>query len=128
MTDTLAAFGFEMEVTSWLGFRSDDDGWEHYAYEVRLSRHGRSMTIPYRMGVGLVDDDGAPREPSLLGVMHSLASDSRIVEYDEFDDIVGDMPYSKARKLHDQLTAQVTQFRRLAGKDYQTIIDHEWDA
>lgn len=126
-TGPLAAFGFTMDVTSWLGFQRDDDGWEHYGYEVRLTRHGQSMTVPFRMGTGLVDEDLAPREPSLSDVLQSLSFDAQIVTNDELDDVLGDMPFSKARKIAEAMEAQTSRLRRLLGRDFETFINHDWE-
>lgn len=50
-------------------------GWEHDAWDVRLSRNGRIAAFPYRTGLGH-RKDGEPTTPHIAGVLDSLLSDA----------------------------------------------------
>lgn len=60
------------------GLTHDDEGWEHYRYTVRIAYGdtGRTVTTPYRMGVG--NDERPPRADE---VFDSLVSDATCAEY-----------------------------------------------
>jgi hypothetical protein len=112
-------FGFKLDC-EYEGIDYDGE-WEHHRYTVRLIRDTGSMTVPYRMG--MAHDD----EPTIHDVLQSLQSDARIVIYDDFDDVFGDMPFSKARKLADQCEKQTERLRRILGDDWETFMNHDFD-
>src|SRR5258708_3606941 len=59
----------ELEIIEWHGMRTDADGWQHYAYDLRLSCGDESMRIPWRAGV-------AAGEPTAADVLECVLSDA----------------------------------------------------
>jgi hypothetical protein len=97
----------------------NDDGWDHDRWNLTLHRGRRTMTLAYKMGMAL------GREPELAEVLHSLQSDARIDEWDEYDDVLGSMPFSKARLVADEIKRQADRLRTFLGDDYDAFINHE---
>lgn len=133
-----------------------DQPWPHNLWHVTLTRGDQQMTTEFCMGLGLVnppvrksrqgyqpgpgwkpwgngrgyrsDELPTPQEPQLVEVLHSLASDARLAgDPDEADDVLGDMPYSKARLIVANCERVAADLRRLLGRDYHNFINQEWD-
>jgi hypothetical protein len=90
----------------------DDDGWEHYAYELRLSymdQAGDTHTLdtPWRAGMGHESGD-----VDLADVLYSLVSDSYFAGYD-FEDFASELGYdTDSRKAFAQWEAVQDECRR----------------
>lgn len=46
---------FKVRVAENTGPATDEDGWEHYAYELEVTFRRRKMTMPWRHGLGVTD-------------------------------------------------------------------------
>lgn len=122
MTDKPDTFGIKAKIKD-LGTAVDDNGWKHYAYEVELTcPFGLSMRTPYRCGMAW------DRKPKLDEILYSLQRDCQIVEFDEFDDVFGDMPYSKARELEGVLRRQHRDVQTLLGTRFHAFLEQEYDS
>lgn len=89
---------------------SDEDGWEHHAYKVRLHRAGRQMTTTWMQGLGITDD------PNPRDVLESLFLDA--AGYDNargFEDWANDYGYDSDSRKAEALYRRVGQnAKRLA--------------
>lgn len=65
----------------------DGEGWEHNAYNVKLTHKGRSIEQAYKMGVGLTG------HPQAGDVLESLALDSRIGNAGSFEGFCAELGY-----------------------------------
>lgn len=115
-------FGITLDATP-EGVRVND-GWQHNRWTVTLTRGGpftphRVMRVIYRMGMAL------DRAPELGEVLESLQSDARIVIDNAFDEVFGDAPYSVARKMADEMTAQTKSLRNLLADDFDAFMATE---
>lgn len=133
------------------GFNSEP--WKHNLWHITLLRNDQQMTTEFRMGLGLInppkrksmygyrqpgwvpygkgyrsDELPTPQEPKLIEVLYSVASDARLADdpYDQ-DDLLGDLPYSKARLVVAACETIAADLRRLLGRHYDEFINQEWD-
>jgi hypothetical protein len=101
------------------GTRRDEDGWEHYAYTVRLNRGDESMRVPWRQGLGLTDP------PTAADVLESLLSDAAGAGGD-FDDWCADYGYDtdsrKAYATWEAVKAHTAELADLLGEDFETAV------
>lgn len=72
-------YGVDFEWTA-DGTQTDESGWEHHAYTLTLRRDDKTVTSPYKTGMG-VKDDPTP------GALHVVAMDAQYGALD-FDDYV----------------------------------------
>ena len=80
------------------------------------------MTVPYKMGTG-----HNQAEPTLELILQSLQCDARIHEFDEYDDVLGDIPYTTARKMADAIERQTNRLRDLLADDYDNFLNEDYD-
>lgn len=69
-----ANHGITVEIVSGPDTARDEDGWEHYAYVLRLTNAdlGTTMTLPWRQGLAVTTDpDESPEE-----ILNVLITDS----------------------------------------------------
>jgi hypothetical protein len=116
----METFGITMTAeaagpANWQGI--DSNKWD-----VELRRgDGFVMRLPFYRGVGI------PGEPTLTDVLDCLQSESSILINEELDDVLGDMPYSKARAMADAIERQTNDLRRLLGDDFDAFLGEEYD-
>ncbi len=110
-----------IEITDGPHATRDDDGWEHYAYKLRLNYDGRTMDTPWKQGTGITSD------PDASSVIDALASDS--ASYDNarsFEEWAGEYGYDddsrKAYALYQQVGEQRDDLAALLGDDYDAIV------
>lgn len=118
-------FGITLDAT-YEGIDVSDDGWQHNRWTVTLTRGGpftphRTMSLVYRTGMAI---EGPPE---LSDVLESVQSDARTIEWGELDDVLDDMPYSKARKIADAMERQTRQLRRFFGDDFDAFMSTDLD-
>lgn len=120
MPDT---FNIEMTATFVGKFIDPDDRWEHNLWDVFLTRDGHgSMSLKWRRGTGLTG------EPSLIEVLDGVRRDAQIVEFDEFDEVLAEVPFSQARKIVEATTEQTDALRGLLGDDWEAFLETEYAA
>ena len=119
-------FGIEMTAT-YVGERIDpDDRWEHHLWDVFLTREDgtggiRSMSVPFRRGMGLVG------EPTLAEVLNTIQSSARIDEYDDYDEILAEVPFSRARAMFDAIKDEADRTRTLMEDVWEDFLEQEYD-
>lgn len=88
----------------------DADGWEHYAYKVRLHFDGRTLDSPWRQGTGITED------PSAEEVLDSMLMDAGGFDNsDGFEEWAGEYGYdTDSRKAESTYRITGDQTRRLA--------------
>lgn len=109
-----------VEIVDGPDCQRDADGWEHYAYTLRLHYRGRSMLTPWRQGLGITED------PSADDVLESLALDASGLDgADGFEDWAAeygcDPDSRKAERIYRQVEQLAAELRRLLGDDFETI-------
>lgn len=120
MLDQLAPV--RLEIVEGADLTRDDEGWEHYAYTVRLTRGDHSMTVPWRQGIGLTDD------PDAATVLESLLMDASGVEnaagdFEQWASEYGfDTDSRKAEAIFRQATEQTEQLRELLGEEFDAAV------
>lgn len=96
----------------------DADGWEHYAYTVRLRRGTRTLTTPWAQGLGLT------QRPTAEDVLASLMLDASGYDNAEgsFEEWASEYGYSedsrKAEALYRQVGTLTRKLKRFLGEDY----------
>jgi hypothetical protein len=103
------------------GIQRDKDGWDHFAYTVRLNRGDESIRVPWRQGLALTDS------PTAADVLESLLSDAAGVENAEsFEDWASEYGYDsdsrRAFATWEACKAQTDQLRDLLGEDYDSAV------
>lgn len=142
MTDTDTtpnAFGIGI-VPAYIGERRDRNGWLHNLWHITLAKGDRTITTEYRMGTALVDppkrkssyprrsdEFPTPSTPTVIEVLHSLQLDAQVDEFDEYDDILGELRYSEARDMAAAIKQSADKVRYLLGADYQAFLETEYD-
>lgn len=127
-------------TTVLLGLRTDENGWQHNAWNVTLSYEGQKLDVTYRMGVGLVDTNPrapkppanrkslsysdwlarwqTPSKPTLETVLHSLVLDAEAhdMSFNAWCDNFGyDQDSMKAFALYQTCCKQYDLLLNLAG-------------
>lgn len=100
----------------------DDDGWEHDAYRVQLTRKGQTIRVPFRKGTG---HNGNP--PQVEEVLEALVSDASGVEnalsFEEWADEYGyDTDSRKAETTYRAVVRQTEKLRLLLGDEYEAFL------
>lgn len=112
--------------TRYLGERTDDQDvdrpWRHDAWSVKLTRKGRTLTTPYKMGTGHMGN-----APDVETVLDSLCSDaSSVVNADSFEDWAADFGYDadsrRAEKLYQECVKQTDKLRAFLGDDFDAYV------
>jgi hypothetical protein len=124
MTDT-----FDIKMTATFVGERTENGWEHNRWDVLLERNGETMSVPYKMGLGLTTKGRwiKPRPPELTEVLSSLTMDARCDLWDEYDELFGGEPYSKVREIEAACKRTVLDLRRLLGRDFDRFIETQWE-
>ena len=98
-------YGITLTITDGPHDTTDEDGWEHWAYEVALTYsapgHDTALKAPrcwsdiaWRQGTGITDDPGAAT------VLDSLRLDARLGQ-ESFEDFCGELGYdTDSRKAY----------------------------
>jgi hypothetical protein len=99
----------------------DDDGWTHYAFRLRLKYDGRTMTVPWRQGIGIQTN------PTAEDVMESLLSDAAGFDNARsFEDWAAEYGYDtdsrKAEKIYRSVETQTIKLARFLGNEYQSAV------
>lgn len=96
---------------------ADEEGWEHFAYELRLHYDGRTMDTPWKQGVGITD---APNAQDVAEAMFSDAS--TVTNCETFEEWAGDLGYDadsrKAEAIYKAVQDQTEKLRELLGDDF----------
>lgn len=100
----------------------DDDGWHHDAWKVTLTRKGKTLATPYRMGTG-----HGGEAPTRETVLDSLCSDaSSVVNALDFEDWASDFGYDsdsrKAEKVYRECVKQTEKLRKFLGDDFDAYV------
>lgn len=110
--------GITVEMVSGPDCTRDEDGWDHYAYELVLHNFskGTKMKVPWRQGVGITEDPDTHPE-NVLGV---LVNDGWSYEQAEsFEDWAGDygmdLEDGKAARTWRAVRAQTRDFINFLG-------------
>jgi hypothetical protein len=111
------------------GLQTDDDGWAHNRYTVRLKHAGRTLTTSYRTGTGLPLLTNSSAD--VAQVLDALRSDAQCyADARDFADFCADFGYdtdTDSRKAHAIYRACGNTGRRLErvlGADlYLTLLD-----
>ena len=134
-TETVAQFiarlGITCDIVSDRGLQVED-GWEHHAYVLRLSYEGRTMDLPWRQGLGIVDS-ALDRVDSVLDAMLSDARSLYVfadeTEEEGFERWAGDYGYDTdsraAWNTHRAVVAQTDELRVFLGEHYGAALDTE---
>lgn len=120
-----------LEVIEAHGVRRDDDGWEHYSYDVRLTRGDESMRSPWKAGLAL-------DEPTAVDVLESLILDAQgfynvargSVTPEAFEDWAHEYGYDsdsrKAYALFLQVATLTDNLHELLGsEDFETAMQED---
>src|SRR5262249_20748491 len=104
-----------------------DHALNHNAYKVRLRYQGRSMTVPWKQGLGITDD------PDVERVMESLLSDAATVEnarsVEDWGEELGyDTDSRKAEKIFRAVESQTNRLSNLLGDEYMARVFPEESA
>ena len=111
-----------LEIVEFHGIQSDDEGWEHNSYSVRLTRGDESLNTPWRQGLGIKDS------PTASDVLSSLIMDAvGFANARNFEDWASEYGYdTDSRKafatfeLIDNLTDQLRDL--LGEEDFELAI------
>lgn len=90
--------------------------WKGTAWRVTLRCEGREMVAPFYMGEALTGP------PTAAEVLECLAADASYVENDELDELVGEMPYSRARQIVEAVEASTAALRDLLGEHFAAVV------
>lgn len=98
------------------GFETED-GWGHDAWKVTLTRNGKRLTVPFRMGSG-----HNQKEPTALDVLECLLSDAASIEnarsFEEWAEEPGfDTDSRKAEQSYRQCEAQHRKLKAWLGSE-----------
>lgn len=113
----------------------DDDGWQHFAWAIRLKRPGLELDTTYRMGIAHVTKTGhrsyypqwgeslpfyEPTPPTAEEVLDSLAGDASFyLEARDFEDFAASLGYDsdsrKAEKLYHECGEIAKKLRSFLG-------------
>jgi hypothetical protein len=121
MTSTTDSISLEILEGPEYRVEEDDNHWQHNAYKVRLTYQGRTMTVPWRQGLGI------EREPNAEDVMEALLSDAAGFDNARsFEDWAEEYGYDtdsrKAEKLYRAVKAQTDKLARLLGDDFERMV------
>jgi hypothetical protein len=114
-------YGMKPLVTT-KAIETDEKGWKHYAYLLRLTNTetGYTMDVPWRAGIANVDD------PVAADVLESLLSSACGYENaEDIDDWANEFGYtsiSEAVKTYRAEEEQAKQLRRLLGPGYHNAV------
>lgn len=105
-----------LEIIEGPDYQRDEDGWENYAYKVRLKRDGRTMTTKWHQGMALTNP------PTAEDVLASLLMDASGIEYDGFEawaeNYGVDTDSRKAERMYRGIESQTRRLRRFLGTDF----------
>jgi hypothetical protein len=128
MQEFIAEHGITMRIVGDYGLTTDDDGWAHNRYTVRISHDGRSLITPWRAGTGLPKlTTGAD---DVASVLDALRSDAQSYAYArDFADWCADFGYDtdsrKAEKIYRACGNIGHRLERVFGADlYLDMIDN----
>lgn len=130
--DPLSAYGANRSRAVWQTFATstDPEGWEHYAWTVRLHYQGRSMESPWRAGIAHVTKTRRvhypgehllkPTEPTAADLLESLMLDASSYEnagsFEEWATDYGmDTDSRKAAEVYDTCGRLARDLARLLG-------------
>lgn len=86
--------GIRLTVVDGPNYETDAEGWEHYAYRVRLGLGRRSLTVAWRQGTGITSD------PEAANVLDGLLLDAEAGDND-FEGFCEEFGYdTDSRKAH----------------------------
>lgn len=92
IVDFVQEHKIELTILGNHGLQTDDDGWQHVRYTVRLDHDGRSLTTAWRAGTGLAAL--GTRAGDAADILDSLASDaSSYANARNFEDWAADFGY-----------------------------------
>lgn len=88
MTEYVESHGITVEILKDKGFQTDEDNWEHHAYQLRVHFDGRTIDTRWMQGTGITESP--VDRPDM--VFDSLISDAS-TESDTFEDFCGEFGY-----------------------------------
>lgn len=99
----------------------DDERWDHNSWEITLTFQGRTMTLKFHTGLGIVG------EPTIGDVLSSLSLDSSsVIDGQSFEDWCGDFGYDtdsrKAERTFNACKAQAEELEELLGEDTLRVL------
>ena len=121
----IGANGITM-TASYIGWKSDRQGWGHDAWRCTLRMAGRRMQVAFNMGTG---HEG--REPDLPMVLDSLTSDAAMLENAQWDidSFTAELmmePYGEGRRIFNATVRQTESLQRLLGHDAELYEQLLW--
>lgn len=105
---------------------ADADGWEHYAYTVRLTRGAVSIEVPWKQGVAITDDPTAAR------VLECLILDAsgyeNAADFEDWATGYGmDTDSRSAEATYRAVEEQTAKLRELLGDDFDAAVSPPYD-
>jgi hypothetical protein len=122
----------------------DADGWEHYAWQVNLTRGSQvpidGLAVPYRTGIGHVERKGVgwlygtsvprfvPTPPTIADVLDAVAGDASMWENArDFADFCADLGYDtdsrKAERIYNECGEIAKKLRFFLGRQaYEELL------
>lgn len=108
---------------------SSESDWGRGAhhYLVTLARGKRAMAVPFSMGSGLRDSNGAPRQPTAADVLDCLANDAASVDnardFEDWASELGMDPDSRAERTYRAVLEQRETLEDFLGEElYQELL------
>ncbi len=111
--------GLKLDTKS-LGTKCSDDGWQHLAWTVTLSRGVETYSTEFRQGLAHAD-----AEPTVADVVACLMSDASSGESGSFEEFCSEFGYStdsrRAETTYRACQASAKAMRRILGSDFETV-------
>jgi hypothetical protein len=90
ITEYVKAHGITVDVVKDNGRQIDETGWEHLAFNVRLGYAGRTLTVPWRQGMGITTHPVHMAD----SILDSLISDACAWQQaEDFEDFASEFGY-----------------------------------
>lgn len=119
---TLTMVASRVEVDSTSPEWAQDSGATGWSCEFTYDHTGQTATFPFYQGPAHTDP------PTAGDVLECLLTDAHYIYEDEMDDLVADMPYSKAKLVVESMTKLAHDLNTLLGNEtFDTMVYGEWD-
>lgn len=102
LNEEFAALNITTTIHGGTHVTTDDSGWKHYAWQVEMTRNGKTVFFPWKTGTGLVNRTawdkklnlpGTPTKPNPAEVLGRVCADYLSAAHCPFEDWADDFGY-----------------------------------
>lgn len=109
---------FTVRVAENIGPSVDEDGWEHYAYELEVTFQRRKMTLPWKHGLGVTDFPEDVPHHILDAMVSAYWTWNNALGFEDYCSEFGyDTDSIKALRLWEDLEECAKEIKRVIGAD-----------